>query len=364
MNKKPDLKAEQSVARRLRYINYPFKFVQNPLLKHEKLIDLDAKTNILSTNMRNAFFQLLITFLKPLQINNYKIQIPPDVIEDTNEYLNECDKIKQFFNTYYIITDDKKDIIKVDDMFNKYRSSDYYDDIDKKSKNNFVIDINSLNIERKRRGINKIYSFINVKEKTDEQIKNEQKVDFEPIIKINPVEEIKEPIKQEEIKEPIKEPIKQEEIKEPIKEPIKQEEIKEPIKQEEIKEPIKQEEIKQEELNDEQIKEEIELTNEQIEEPIKKEIELTNEQIFLMSDNLKNEFKKKTEFSKMLLKMGKTNGQKEIKKLTLQAKTADEKTKFEIKKQKKLIGEFRLLVKKKNFMTSNTKNIAYTMKEF
>jgi putative DNA primase/helicase len=88
--------ADGGTARRLRKIRFPFKFVENPTGTNERLIDLTIGDRFKEQAYHQQFMLLLLERFKVIKENNFKINTPKRVLEDTKEYLNENNHILNF----------------------------------------------------------------------------------------------------------------------------------------------------------------------------------------------------------------------------------------------------------------------------
>lgn len=125
-NAMPELsKIDDGIKRRIRKINFPFNFVSNPVLEHERRGDPNLKTKINTDDRwKNEFMLILFEYYAEHIKDCKNIPIPKSVIDETNDYLDENNKIKNWLNDNYIITNDKKDIIKNTDFFRQYQEYD------------------------------------------------------------------------------------------------------------------------------------------------------------------------------------------------------------------------------------------------
>jgi P4 family phage/plasmid primase-like protien len=118
-NKKPNLgKLDNGVKRRIKIINFPLNFVENPSKLNERLID-----NTLKDKLNNDFYKEMILLLIDIAYNHKFdniIKQPIDVINQTKEYFDENDPVKLWLNSYYEFTDSDKDRISSSDLYNSY----------------------------------------------------------------------------------------------------------------------------------------------------------------------------------------------------------------------------------------------------
>lgn len=122
-NVKPSLnKINNAVERRMKVLNFPHKFVDNPTEPQDRKVNRSLKDNI-ENNKHIAFdfVKLLIEYATEYYgIEN--IQQPTECIQATQDYLNENNTIKEWFDANYILSDDitSKNRIKLNDMKEYY----------------------------------------------------------------------------------------------------------------------------------------------------------------------------------------------------------------------------------------------------
>lgn len=119
-NNKPKLgKIDNGIKRRLKIINYPLKFVDNPTKQTERPIDYTLKEK-LTNGIYKQFILLLIE--KAVEYKDKKLIQPTDVENETKEYFDENDPVKSWLAYNCEITDNDKDRIKTSELYNKYLS--------------------------------------------------------------------------------------------------------------------------------------------------------------------------------------------------------------------------------------------------
>jgi P4 family phage/plasmid primase-like protien len=140
-NEKPRLnEVNDAVARRI--IDVPFKstFVDKDI--YEKLKD-NQKENIFIVNpyykskefkekYKLAFFHILFNKYKEYIKNGSKLPITDEIRERNKEYLQSSDDIGEWINDEYTKTENDKDRIKLKNIFEYYKSSEVYRNMDKK----------------------------------------------------------------------------------------------------------------------------------------------------------------------------------------------------------------------------------------
>jgi len=87
-NEKPTIDGtDGGIIRRLRFIVFPIKFVDDPKLDNHKKIDRTIKSKIEQINYRLAFFEILLDHYKEFVKNDKNtLEIPPRIKEDTQDY--------------------------------------------------------------------------------------------------------------------------------------------------------------------------------------------------------------------------------------------------------------------------------------
>ena len=122
-NKEPVIDgSDGGVIRRLRFIVFPITFVDEPKLPNEKKVDRTIKPKMKEIKYRLAFFQILLDHYKKFMKNdNNRLDMPPRIKKDTENYLQENDPIKQFIEERIEITDNKKDFISSSELFETFK---------------------------------------------------------------------------------------------------------------------------------------------------------------------------------------------------------------------------------------------------
>lgn len=128
-NKKPAIdKIDRAIEERLKVIDYPFTFVDNPTKENEKQRDYNLKNYSNDIEFIKEFMLLLLeTAYK--NYKNKKIELPKKVIEKNNEYFNENNPVKEFLNEKFTITSNKDDKIKANIIYNLYIDDDNFPDM-------------------------------------------------------------------------------------------------------------------------------------------------------------------------------------------------------------------------------------------
>ena len=116
-NQKPELgKLDNGIKERLKIIDYPFTFVDEPSEENERKKDMNLKDKLNSEEYINEMILLLIKTCK----NFNKFNIPQTVFESNNNYFGACDPIKDWLYNNYIITKNNSDKIKTTELLKSF----------------------------------------------------------------------------------------------------------------------------------------------------------------------------------------------------------------------------------------------------
>jgi putative DNA primase/helicase len=93
---------DDGICQRLKNIEFPYKFVDEPTLPHERKIDRTYKSKFSDDIVYRQQFMLLLTeYHSKFILGNKVISIPQDVQRFTQEYLDENNIVKKFMNETY-----------------------------------------------------------------------------------------------------------------------------------------------------------------------------------------------------------------------------------------------------------------------
>lgn len=112
---------------RLRLIPFPLRFVSNPVLDNERLVNPELKNVLcISNEWRDEFLLLLIDYYKLIKGQKF-IQPPKEVNDKTNEYVADMNKVGRWFEEHYEKTNEKDNsgyslYIFCRDVYNHYKS--------------------------------------------------------------------------------------------------------------------------------------------------------------------------------------------------------------------------------------------------
>lgn len=122
MNDKPELsKVDDAIGKSLKIIEFPYQFVSEPQYDYQRLLDSTLKRKFEEDpRYRQQFMLILLAYHKRYVKTREGYQDPPEVHAATKEYIEENNPIAQWFQDNYIVTNDPRDRIKVDDMYTSY----------------------------------------------------------------------------------------------------------------------------------------------------------------------------------------------------------------------------------------------------
>ncbi len=142
-NTKPLLAENPKEAELRRIIDIPFN---STFTLNDDLLDPDNhiyKANPLFKDFewqqqhKFALLYILFDYYKSYSNNHFSFNIPQSIKDRTNDYLKSSDEIFNWFNDHYEFTDNKKNIIKLKDIFQLFKSSEFYDNLTKAKRREF-----------------------------------------------------------------------------------------------------------------------------------------------------------------------------------------------------------------------------------
>lgn len=155
-NKRPLFSEEPTNAEVRRIIDIYFRSTfttEESLLNSEKYIymaDCRYKTKEFQHQHKYALLKILMEEHKKYKKNNYIFNIPKSIEDRTKNYLELSCNIVQWFKDNYEYTDNKQDICKIKDIFDKFVRGEYYQNLTKMEKRKynktFFIDYIETNI--------------------------------------------------------------------------------------------------------------------------------------------------------------------------------------------------------------------------
>lgn len=92
-------KLDNGLTRRIKVINYPFMFVDNPTLSHHRKIDRTLRDKFNNVEYYREFLLLCIEIYLETINNNNSITIPKSIQENSNQYFDDNNPVKTFIDT-------------------------------------------------------------------------------------------------------------------------------------------------------------------------------------------------------------------------------------------------------------------------
>jgi P4 family phage/plasmid primase-like protien len=130
MNNKPKLSNfDGGIARRIRMVHFPFKFVDTPMLPNERTGDSTLKNRFeTDKTIAQTFMKMLIEKYNYNIKGNKPIHVPQKVILATQQYLDDNNKVKTFLSEFVEITNNDDDMIPSKLLFEDvFKLSDGYE---------------------------------------------------------------------------------------------------------------------------------------------------------------------------------------------------------------------------------------------
>ena len=93
-------KLDNGLTRRIKVINYPFMFVDNPTLSHHRQIDRTLRDKFNNVEFYREFLLLCIEVYLETINNNNSITIPKSIQENSNQYFDDNNPVKTFIDTH------------------------------------------------------------------------------------------------------------------------------------------------------------------------------------------------------------------------------------------------------------------------
>jgi phage/plasmid-associated DNA primase len=142
-NLKPALAEEPTTAEIERIIDIPFRstFIQNETEIDENnyvfKADISLKSNEFRQAHKYALIKILLNSHIEYTINNFVLKVPATVKKRTQEYLEKSCDLLGWVRENYAITNDKNDIIKIKDLYEEFKGSEYWFNMSKIEKRKF-----------------------------------------------------------------------------------------------------------------------------------------------------------------------------------------------------------------------------------
>ena len=86
-----------------------------------------------------ALFYILTKYYGIHKQNNRELILPSEVITNSDDYMKDSDVLLQQINDNYKKIDNRKDNVKLKDVYNTFKDSEYFLDMKKLEKNNVCL---------------------------------------------------------------------------------------------------------------------------------------------------------------------------------------------------------------------------------
>ncbi len=156
MNDKPELsKVDDAIAKSLKIIEFPYQFVHEPKLPHQRPIDTSLKMKFeQDIRYKQQFMLILLDYHKRFIQNHQNITDPQEVVEASAEYIEDNNPLVAWLDMYMDVTNNPEDRITPTQLRQFYES----DTKDKISKEKFKKLLNMLGHVCKRSKSQRYYS--------------------------------------------------------------------------------------------------------------------------------------------------------------------------------------------------------------
>ena len=124
-NNKPTLSSvDGGIGRRVRIINYPVKFIDEPDVnnKYQALLNPEMAGILSSDAIRNTYIKMLIERFIKVASKITKENVPNQIKDDSNEYIQDCNEVLGFILDGYEITNNEDDKIASSLIFTLFKS--------------------------------------------------------------------------------------------------------------------------------------------------------------------------------------------------------------------------------------------------
>lgn len=113
--------SDDSMPRRIRYTFFKTKFVYEPKNNFQRLrVDNYMNENFMET-IKGSFMKMLIDNYIILKKNNLKYNIPKEIVDEKNNFVDNNDDVKVFIKEMYTITDNENDFIQCKNLYAAYQ---------------------------------------------------------------------------------------------------------------------------------------------------------------------------------------------------------------------------------------------------
>ena len=130
-------KVDGGVQRRLRVIEFPFDFVENPILPHQRQADNNIKDVLVkSLAWRQQFVRILIHIFITEVKDQQSLHPPDSVSQASKSFLDSCNPVAEWLASNCTLTGNRNDVCSLKSIFAYYVSKG--GNIPKQAFNNFV----------------------------------------------------------------------------------------------------------------------------------------------------------------------------------------------------------------------------------
>ena len=124
-NNKPTLSSvDGGIGRRVRIINYPVKFIDEPDAnnKYQALLNPEMAGILSSDAIRNTYIRMLIDRFVNVASKVTKENVPTQIKDDSNEYIQDCNEVLGFILDGYEVTNNEDDKISSSYLSTQFKS--------------------------------------------------------------------------------------------------------------------------------------------------------------------------------------------------------------------------------------------------
>ena len=98
------------------------------------IINIQFKEASFKNKYRHALFYILTKYYVIHKHNKRELILPSEIVTNSIDYLQNSDVLSQWVNDSYEKTDNIKDYIKLKDVFNLFKDTEYFTDMKKSDK--------------------------------------------------------------------------------------------------------------------------------------------------------------------------------------------------------------------------------------
>ena len=164
-NNKPTLSSvDGGIGRRVRIVNYPVKFIDEPDAnnKYQALLNPEMAGILSSVAIRNTYIKMLIERFIKVASKITKENVPNQIKDDSNEYIQDCNEVLGFILEGYDITNNEDDKIASSLIFTLFKSKTNSKMTASKFKDDMLV-ISGITFKKMKNG----YYFVGLKAKPE-----------------------------------------------------------------------------------------------------------------------------------------------------------------------------------------------------